>query len=116
MGLEFLVRVRRSSLWVALVGALWAATYLGLGMGLAVLLGAVWSVVNLILLERLVVALTGPDRRDNTALRRLGLAAFGMVALFAMGGLLLSKASPIGALAGFLIPIGVIVLKAATLL
>jgi len=116
MGLEFLVRVRRASLWAVVVVALWSATYLGLGTGLAVLLGGVWSLVNLLLLERLVVALTGPDRGRETGIRRLGFAALKMVALFAAGGLLLSKVSPIGALAGFLIPIAVIVLKAATLL
>jgi F-type H+-transporting ATPase subunit a len=113
MGLEFLARVRRTTGWLAGLAALWTATYTKPSLGLAVLLGAAWSLVNLFLLERLVVALTGPWRIERTTRRRLTLVAAGMLALFVAGAGLLARVPPVGALIGFSIPIGVIVLKAA---
>ncbi|HEY3217370.1 MAG TPA: F0F1 ATP synthase subunit A [Candidatus Eisenbacteria bacterium] len=116
MGLEFLARVRRTTGWVTGLAALWTATYASPSLGLAVLLGAAWSLVNLFLLEKLVVALTGPWRSERSARRRLTLAVAGMLALFVAGAGLLARVAPTGALVGFTIPMGVIVLKAAALL
>src|SRR5438876_396858 len=62
MGLEFLHRVRRASLWLGLTTALLIATYRGPAAGLALALGAAWCLVNLFLIEKLIVALTGTDR------------------------------------------------------
>jgi len=113
MGLEFLARVRRTTLWTGAVAALTVATYGAPLLALAFLLGAVWSLANLRLIELLVVALTGPERGGSRALRRCAVALGGMIALFAAGALLLSRLSPVWLMAGFSWPFGVIVLKAA---
>jgi F-type H+-transporting ATPase subunit a len=116
MGLEFLVRVRRSTLWAGAIAALLTATYAAPVQGLAVALGSLWSLVNLWLIERLVVAITGPDRGQLPALRRAGLAVGGMFALFLAGAGLLAWLPPATLLWGFLLPFAVIVLKAASLI
>jgi F-type H+-transporting ATPase subunit a len=116
MGLEFLARVRRSSMVVGLIGGLVTATYSGPRPGLALALGAAWSLVNLFLLEKLVVAITGRDRGTPPALKRAAFAIGGMTALFGAGGVLLLLLHPVVLLAGFLVPFAVIVLKAASLL
>src|SRR5207249_10338712 len=63
MGLEFLARIRRTSLVTGAGLALLSATYVTPATGLAVALGVAWSLVNLALVQALVVALTGPERR-----------------------------------------------------
>lgn len=116
MGLEFLARVRRTTLWLGAVTALLTGTYRTPLAGLALALGVAWSLVNLWLLERLVVALTGPGRGTVAGLRGAGGAALGMTGLFAAGAALLLTLSPIALLVGFLVPFAVLVLKAATML
>lgn len=116
MGLEFLARVRRSTAWLAAVAALFVAVYRAPAEGLALSLGAAWSLANLFLIEKLVVALTGPDRGKAGALRRAVLAVVGMGALFTVGAVLLMRLPPATLLWGFLAPFVVIVLKAAALL
>jgi F-type H+-transporting ATPase subunit a len=116
MGLEFLARVRRSSLWLSGVAALVVATYTTPGAGLAIAAGAAWSLVNLILLERLIVALTGLDRRTLPATVRAITAIGGMMALIVGGWLLLTRLPASLLVAGFVIPHAVIVLKALALL
>jgi F-type H+-transporting ATPase subunit a len=116
MGLEFLARVRRSSLWLGGIAALVVATYATPRAGLAVAAGAAWSLVNLILLERLIVALTGSDRRTFAATLRAIAAFGGLMALFVAGWLLLTRLPAALLMAGFVIPHAVMVLKAAALL
>ena len=116
MGLEFLVRVRRSSLWLGAIAALVVATYATPRAGLAIAAGAAWSLANLILLERLIVALTGSDRRTLPATVRAITAIGGMMALFVAGWLLLTRLPAALLMAGFVIPHAVIVLKALALL
>jgi F-type H+-transporting ATPase subunit a len=116
MGLEFLQRARRASLWTGAVVALMLARYLAPKDGLAAALGTLWSVANLALLERLIVALTGPERGELPALRRVALALGGMLALFGAGAVLLMTLPPQSALWGFLVPFAVLLLKAASLL
>jgi len=116
MGLEFLARVRKTSIWLGGVVALMAATTVRPMLGLTLAAGTLWSLLNLQLLERLVVALTSPERATPAGVRRSGLTLLGMLALFAAGALLLSLLSPAVLLAGFLLPLAVIVAKAATLL
>jgi F-type H+-transporting ATPase subunit a len=116
MGLEFLARVRRTSLWLGGVAALMTFTYQGPGSGLSVAAGVVWSLVNLALLQLLVVALTGRERESlGSALRAWGSGA-GMLAWFGAGAFLLAWLSPLWLLVGFLLPYAVIVAKAASLL
>jgi F-type H+-transporting ATPase subunit a len=114
MGLEFLTRVRRTSVWLGGIVALMAATYVRPMLGLAFAAGALWSLVNLQLLERLVVAITGPARGTSAATRQLGFAAIGMLFLFAAGGMLLVLLSPAALVLGFVLPLAVIVIKAGT--
>ena len=116
MGLEFLARTRRSSLWAAAVLALMVARYAAPRDGLAAALGALWSVTNLLLLERLVVALTGEGRGEPRALKRAGAALAGMLGLFGAGAALLRALPPQSLLWGFLVPFAVLLLKAASLL
>jgi F-type H+-transporting ATPase subunit a len=72
--------------------------------------------VNLVLLERLIVALTGADRSTFSATGRAIAAIGGMLALFAAGWLLLLRFPAALLMAGFAIPYTVLVLKAASLL
>lgn len=116
MGLEFLARVRLSAILLGLIGGLLAATYAAPLLGLAVALGTAWSILNLFLLEKLVVAITNPDRGTPPAVKRAAFAIGGMVALFGAGGVLLLSLDPVMLLAGFLAPFVVIVLKAASVL
>jgi F-type H+-transporting ATPase subunit a len=114
MGLEFLARVRNTSIWLGGVIALMAATYVSPRLGLAFAAGGLWSLVNLQLLERLVVSLTGPARGTPGGARRSGFALLGMLFLFAAGGVLLVLLSPAALVAGFALPLAVIVAKAGT--
>ncbi len=116
MGLEFIARVRKSSLWAGALVALMTARHVAPADGLAVGLGALWSVVNLWLIERLVVALTGAGRGEIPALKRAVSTVGGMLGLFAAGAVMLSDLPPASLLWGFLIPFAVLVLKAASLL
>src|SRR5206468_4216553 len=81
----FLARVRRSTLGLAAIAALALAAYRAPLEGLAFALGAAWSLVNLTLLEKLVTALTGPERGAAPAVARAARAIGGMLALFGAG-------------------------------
>jgi len=116
MGLEFLARVRRATFWVAAVVSLLAATYAAPRQALAVALGAGWSLANLFLIERLILALTGPGRGTRATLRPAAPALLGMLALFAAGAFLLQRLPPAVLMVGFFVPYAVIVLKALALL
>ena len=114
MGLEFLARVRKTSTWLGGVLALMAATYVSPLLGLAFAAGGVWSLCNLQLLEKLVVSMMGPVRSTPQGIRGAGLALLGMLLLLAAGAVLLTLLSPMALLLGFLLPLAVIVLKAAS--
>jgi F-type H+-transporting ATPase subunit a len=114
MGLEFLARVRKTSTWLGGVIALMAATYLRPMLGVAFAAGAMWSLLNLQLLERLVVSVVNPDRATPANTQRAGFALGGLLLLFATGWLLLARLSPLALVCGFALPLGVIVAKAAT--
>src|SRR6267378_2206386 len=112
MGLEFLTRVRRASL----VAALLVATASRPLHGLALFAGLAWCLVNLFLIEKLIVAATSPDRNTMPALVRAALSIGGMLALFTIGAVLLTRLSAIWLVIGFTFPFAVIVLKAVSLL
>jgi F-type H+-transporting ATPase subunit a len=114
MGLEFLARVRKTSTWLGGVLALMAATYLRPMLGVAFAAGVMWSLVNLQLLERLIVGTLNPERTSPANTRRIGFALAGMLPLFVAGALLLKFLSPMALVCGFVLPLAVIVLKAAT--
>ena len=116
MGLEFLTRVRTTSLWMGTVASLFAITLRGLAPGFGLFAGMAWCLVNLGLIQLLVVALTGPERSEPRGLARAAIAIGGMMGLFAAGAFLLMKLPAIWLVAGFTLPFLVLVLKAASLL
>jgi F-type H+-transporting ATPase subunit a len=116
MGLEFLARVRRTSIGFGLVAALAIASYFGIPRGLGLAAGVAWSLVNLFLIELLIVGVTGPDRSTPRATRRAFLAIAGLPLWFGAGAWLLFRLPAIWLTVGFTIPLAVIVLKAASLL
>jgi F-type H+-transporting ATPase subunit a len=116
MGLEFLARVRQSSLWLGTIASLVAATYATPVSGLALAAGVAWSLVNLFLLQTLIVALTSLDRRTLPARLRAFAAMSGFAALFAAGWLLLLRLPAALLMTGFAVPYVVLVLKAVSLL
>lgn len=114
MGLEFLQRVHRTALGATVFASLFAAVYSSFPAGLGLGAGALWSLVQLWLLERLVVGLTSPLAEESSRLRRVAPAAAAHLGMLALGALLLFRL-PIGWLAaGFSLPFAVIVLKAAS--
>jgi F-type H+-transporting ATPase subunit a len=116
MGLEFLNRVRRTALIAGAVLALPMTSYRGLPAGLGFAAGLVWSLINLRLIEALVVTLTGRERGTGAAYRAAAWTLGGMGLLMAAGGWLLVKLPIPSLLGGFLLPFGVIVLKAGSTL
>src|SRR5258706_15991696 len=79
MGLEFLARIRHTSLWLGTLAALFVAAYSGVLRGSGLAAGVVWTLLNLKAIESLVVSVTGPARGTTHALRRAALAIGGMV-------------------------------------
>ena len=116
MGLEFLNRVRRTALIAGAVLAVPMASYRGLPDGLGLVAGMLWSLVNLWLLERLVITLTGRERGTLVSYRAAAWTLGGMAVLMAAGGFLLVKLPIPALLFGFLLPFAVIVLKAGSTL
>jgi F-type H+-transporting ATPase subunit a len=116
MGLDFLARVRRTSLLAGLVAALIAGSSFTLVSGLGVAAGAAWSLLNLVALESIVTGLVGARLGRDHSMRSVALGAAGTLALFIVGALLLTQLPTIALMVGFLIPFAVLVLKASSLL
>ncbi len=114
MGLEFLVRVRRTSLVTGFLGALAAFAYVSTSTGLGFTAGLIWSLFNLGLIEQVVLGMTSADRGSRPAITRIALGFAGSLALFAAGWWLLLKLPAIALVSGFTLPFGIIVLKAAS--
>ena len=101
MGLEFLARVRTTSMIAVAFAAIFAATYLSPAWAGAFVVGAAWSLLNLVALERIIVGLTTPKQDSAAMLRRAGGGAALLLALLAVGAVLLSRLDPIALLVGF---------------
>ncbi|HTK32451.1 MAG TPA: F0F1 ATP synthase subunit A [Candidatus Saccharimonadaceae bacterium] len=114
MGLEFLARVRRTSLWLSGLAALMVATYLAPLPGLAIAAGAAWSLANLEILERLIVTLTGTDRAALPSRARAFGWLFALALLFGGGALLLGVLPAGWLMIGFGAPFAVMVAKAVS--
>ncbi len=110
MGLEFLARIRRTTLIATFVASLFAAVYASYAAGLALAAGALWSIANLRLLEAIITSITGA----SPAPRKAALAIAGNVALLALGGVLLWKLPVMVLAIGFTLPFAVLGLKAAS--
>lgn len=111
MGLEFLTRVRNTSIVTALVLSIVVTTYWGFVVGTAFVLGVAWSLVNLYFIGLLVRALTSRD--DKRRLRLTLLFLIKVPVLYGLGFLLLASGRiPVTVLlAGFMWPLIVITLK-----
>ncbi|MFI5370943.1 MAG: hypothetical protein ACHQ52_05230, partial [Candidatus Eisenbacteria bacterium] len=116
MGLEFLARVRHTSSIAGFVAALFAAAYFRTASGIAIAAGVAWSIANLSLLETIVVAMTGPRRRERDAMTRAALGAAGTLALLGAAAWLLPRLPLVAVAIGFTIPFAVMVLKAGSML
>ncbi len=116
MGLDFLARVRRTSLLAGLVAALIAGSSFTLLAGLGVAAGCAWCLFNLLALESLVAGLVGARLGREHSLRRMLVGSIGSLVLFALGALLLTQLPPAALMVGFLVPFAVLVLKAGSLL
>ena len=114
MGLEFLARVRRSSIVAGLVVTLAVAAAGPWAQAGGFAAGLAWSLANLALLQFVVVTMTGPERGTSRAFGRLALAFAASLALFGAGAFLLVKLPTLALAAGFTFPLLVIVLKAAS--
>ena len=111
MGLDFLRRVRNTSLVVGFVLSCAIAVYWDIATGIGWFLGLSWSLVNLYLIGLIVEAMLsrGPIRR----LRTVAILLLKVPVLYAIGFLLLSSGwFPVASLiAGFVWPLTVIFLK-----
>ncbi|RME31258.1 MAG: hypothetical protein D6800_00965 [Candidatus Zixiibacteriota bacterium] len=113
MGLELIHRSLRTSAVVLLICLPFGLYYFGLFATLAFLSGAVWGMMNLILLTGLVRSMLRPGKVDLQRAVVFGVLKFPL--LYAAGFFLLKVRhfDPVVLLAGFSLPLLVIVLKAA---
>ncbi len=114
MGLEFLARVRRTAFGAALFVSIYAAVYASYGAGLGLAAGAMWSLLQMWLLEKIVIGLTSPDIAEKDRLRRVWPAGLAHIGMLGVGALLLFKLPPIWLAAGFTLPFAIIFLKAVS--
>jgi hypothetical protein len=111
MGFEFLARTIRATALTACLAATAAAVLLDPGTGLSVLVGAVWSLANLKLLETFVRAI-GPRTQVEPLRAMLALLLKGPLLYGAGWWLLASGLSAPAMLGGFVLPFFVITLLA----
>ena len=115
MGLEFLLRVRKTSLITGLVLFPVISTYIDIGSAAAWGLGIIWSLVNIYFIGLLVkVTCSGADKQR---LRAALIFLMKVPVIYLTGFLLLTsgRLPVIGLLAGFMWPLVVIVLKSSAL-
>ena len=112
MDLEFLRRMRKTSLISGLVLFPVVSTYFGWAHGASWLIGCVWSVLNIHFTGILVEAVVTYPKRSRTRIALISLAKF--PALYAVGFLFLQSSvfSVPSLLAGFFWPLTVLLLKA----
>jgi hypothetical protein len=112
MGLEFLNRVRRTSLITAFVLYPVISIHWGLASGGAWLLGCGWSLVNIYVISLLVGTMCADPK--NHGIRLIAIILIKIPALYTVGYILLKSGYfPVPVLfAGFMWPLSVIVLKA----
>jgi hypothetical protein len=97
---------------LAVLAALFLIVYVGMGWAVGFLLGALWSCGNIYLIKRLVERVVTPQRRPLGA--TIWLALIKLPLWYAVGYLIISRHeySLFAPLAGFPLPLLVIVLKA----
>ncbi|MCE9626556.1 MAG: F0F1 ATP synthase subunit A, partial [Candidatus Eisenbacteria bacterium] len=94
--------------------SIYAAVYASYGAGLGLAAGAMWSLLQMWLLEKIVISLTSPDVADKDRLRRVWPAGLAHVGMLGVGALLLFKLPAIWLAAGFTLPFAIIFLKAVS--
>ena len=114
MGLEFLARVRRTAFGAALFVSLYAAVYASLKAGLGLAAGAMWSLMQMWLLEKVVVGLTSPATDEKARMKRLWLPLAAHVAMLGVGAVLLLNLPAMWLAGGFTLPFAIILLKAVS--
>lgn len=112
MGFEFLKRVRKTSIILALILFPVLTTYLGIYFGTACMVGLAWSLVNLHMISGLIKRIFAPAKKNHWIITLVFFAKFPM--LYFVGFLILQNGRlPIsGLLAGFLWPFFVMTMKA----
>jgi hypothetical protein len=112
MGHEFLGRVRKTSIILALILFPVLSTYLGIAFGTACLVGAAWSLVNLHMIGGLIKRIFAPAKKNHWIISLVFFAKFPV--LYFVGFLILQNSwFPISALlAGFMWPFFVMTMKA----
>jgi hypothetical protein len=110
VGLEFLQRVKKTSLITGVLLFAVITTYLGFPAGAAWLVGCAWSLVNLYFIGLFVRVMVADGRR----MRKVLVAFVKVPVLYAIGYLLIRTSYfPLALLlAGFMWPLTVITLKA----
>jgi len=112
MGIEFLVRARRVTLALTVLAALAGAVDGGLAFGLAIALGSLWSVGNVLFLEAFARLLVAGRLGRTPAMRDVAAVLGGLPALLLGGWALLAGGLPLLAVTlGFWILFAVVVLK-----
>jgi hypothetical protein len=112
MGFEFLKRVRKTSIILALILFPVSWAYLGIAFGTACMVGLAWSLVNLHMIAGLMKRIFAPAKKNHWAISLVFLAKFPV--LYFVGFLILQNSwLPItGLLAGFMWPFFVMTMKA----
>jgi F-type H+-transporting ATPase subunit a len=113
MGFEFLVRARRTTLALTVLAAIAGVVYGGASFGLALALGSLWSLGNLLFLEAIGRLLIAGKIGRAPSWRDVMLALGGVPALLLGGNGILASGLPLlAATLGFWILFAVVLLKA----
>ncbi|MEA2031642.1 MAG: hypothetical protein U9N55_08645 [candidate division Zixibacteria bacterium] len=112
LDLDFISRTLRTTGIVLLILLPFGLYYLDFYPSLAILSGAIWSIINVIFLRSLVITVIQPDDIDKW--RALGFAFIKFPLLYFSGYCLLkvSQFEPWHLLVGFSIPLVIMILKA----
>ena len=113
MGVEFIHRVIKTSLVLAVLGFLFVTVYYRFQFGAGILIGAIWGCLNLLLLTHLITEVFTPGKEVRKGkITLIALVKFPL--LYAAGYLLLriNYFPPISLLSGFTLIFLVMFLKA----
>ena len=112
MGLEFINRIAKATVILALIQLPFVTVYLGWQIALGVFLGALWGAANLMLIKYIITGVLTPNPASKK--RALILGAIKFPILYGLGYLLLISGmfAPVSLLTGFTILFVVAFLKA----
>lgn len=115
MGLDFINRVAKTSIILALIQLPFVTIYVGWQMALAILLGCAWGAANLILIKFIIVGVLSTERKNKTNILILGAIKFPL--LYGIGYILIKVDyfPIIGLVIGFTVIFVVAFLKALSI-